>query len=67
MKIISPSEVVEMTGISRVTIWRLEKGGKFPKRVNLSESRIGWVDTEIENWITSRPRGICQREIGVTA
>ncbi len=63
MKILNPNEVVEKTGLSRVTIWRREKDGQFPLRVNLTDSRIGWVDEEIDEWIESRPRGICNREI----
>jgi prophage regulatory protein len=39
---------------SKVHIWRLEREGKFPKRVPLGESRHGWVDTEIDEWITKR-------------
>lgn len=63
MKILNPNEVVEKTGLSRVTIWRREKDGQFPLRVNLTDSRIGWVDEEIDEWIESRPRGICNREV----
>ena len=48
MKILKPSEVVEKTGLSRVTLWRLEKSGQFPKRVNLTEARVGWEEDEID-------------------
>ena len=64
MNILSPSEVVKRTGLSRVTLWRLEKSGKFPKRVNMTDSRVGWIETDIDNWIEARPRGICNRAIG---
>ena len=63
MNILSPKEVVKRTGLSRVTLWRLEKSGQFPKRVNLTEARVGWAEEEIDEWIESRPRGICNREI----
>jgi predicted DNA-binding transcriptional regulator AlpA len=63
MKILNPSEVVKKTGLSRVTLWRLEKIGQFPARVNLTEARVGWPENEIDEWIESRPRGICNREI----
>ena len=64
MKILKPNVVEEKVDLSRVTIWRLEKSGKFPKRVNLTDSRVGWIETEIDEWIEARPRGICQREFG---
>ena len=41
MKILKPNEVVEKTGLSRVTLWRLETSGNFPKRVNLTDARVG--------------------------
>jgi len=64
MKILNPGEVVKQTGLSRVTLWRLERAGKFPERVNITNFRIGWVEAEIDQWLESRPRGICNREIG---
>ena len=64
MNILIPNVVEGKTGLSRVTIWRLEKAGKFPRRVNLTDSRVGWVEAEIDEWIEARPRGICQREFG---
>jgi len=63
MRILKPNEVVEKTGLSRVTLWRLETSGNFPKRVNLTDARVGWREEDIESWIDSRPRGICNREI----
>jgi len=60
MKVLSSSEVVKMTGLSRVTLWRYEREEKFPKRINLSDYRVGWVESEVEEWIEKRPRGICQ-------
>ena len=33
---------------SRPTIDRLEKAGKFPKRVKLGDKRVAWIDTEID-------------------
>ncbi len=63
MNILSPDQTVKRVGLSRVTIWRLERAGKFPDRVNLTDSRIGWIETEIDEWIEARPRGICGRKI----
>lgn len=54
MKIMKKSEVVKKVGLSPVTIWRLEKDGKFPRRRQLSERRVGWVESEIDDWIKAR-------------
>lgn len=45
-----------VTGLSRVTRWRLESDGKYPKRVQLSPGRVGRIGAEIKEWIESRPR-----------
>ena len=63
MRILNSNEVVKKIGLSEVTIWRRERDGSFPKRINLSERRVGWVESEIEDWLGSRPRGICAEPV----
>lgn len=50
-KIIRSKEVQALTGLSRTTIWRLEREGKFPARVPLSTSNVGWRLSDIQEWI----------------
>ena len=52
-RILRPKEVMRMIGLSRVTIWRMEHDGKFPKRAVLGGRSIGWMDTEIYQWIAN--------------
>ncbi len=47
-------EVIELVGMSRSTIWRLEQAGEFPSRRQLSPGRVGWLEEEIEDWMESR-------------
>jgi prophage regulatory protein len=56
MKILNYDDLKTLKGIpySKVHLWRLERDGKFPKRVPLGESRHGWLDSEIDDWITAR-------------
>ena len=61
-KIIGPTETMKVTNLSRSTLWRLERKGKFPQRINISSNRVGWYEDEVGAWIESRPRGLCQRE-----
>lgn len=53
-QIVRAKEVVELTGLSRTTIWRLEKAGDFPSRVQLGIGAIGWLKADILQWISSR-------------
>ena len=62
MKILKQKEVVQLTGLSRVTIWRLEQRGEFPGKIALSPNRVGWLENEVSDWITSRPRVSSQQE-----
>lgn len=53
-KIIRIKDVIQMTGLSRTTLWRLERKGEFPKRLPLSAGSVGWRYSGIEQWVKSR-------------
>lgn len=36
---------------SKPHLWRLERAGKFPKRVPIGASRYGYVETEIDAYV----------------
>jgi len=54
--IMKAADVQLATGLSRVSIWRLEREKNFPERVKLSTSRVGWHGHEVKCWIEERPR-----------
>ena len=39
-------------------IARLEKAGKFPRRLQLGQCRVAWLCSAVENWIASRSRPV---------
>ena len=51
-----PREAAERTGLSRTTIWRRRRAGKFPDPVDLGNGLLGWYEDEIAAWIEARPR-----------
>ena len=53
-KILRAQEVQQIVGLSRSTIWRLERKGSFPARVSLGVSSIGWLKSDIETWVKTR-------------
>ena len=53
-RFIREPECLKITGLSRSTRWRLEREGKFPKRIKISENTIGWFPKDIEKWIQDR-------------
>ena len=47
-------EVMARTGLSRSTIYvRLEQG-LFPRPVSLGGRAVGWIDSEIDEWMNNR-------------
>ncbi len=48
--------VLAKTGLSSVTIWRLEKAGRFPRRIQLGSNSVGWVAEEVDAWVQQRQR-----------
>ena len=52
MRIIRLKEVIDSTGLARSTIYKGE--GTFPKPVSLGDRCVGWVDSEVHDWILAR-------------
>ena len=63
MKIIRLQQVCKVTGLSRTTLWRLERHGRFPRRIRLSRNSVGWDQAEVARWLAARPRGITPRDV----
>lgn len=53
-RIVRAKELHELTGLSRTTIWRMERKGEFPSRVPLSGNSVGWRYSEIMEWMKLR-------------
>jgi prophage regulatory protein len=53
--LLQAKEVAKLVGLSKTMIWRLEREGKFPKRVQLGDKRVAWPRAEVEAWIRARP------------
>lgn len=58
MNVLRLRQVIGRTGLSRSTIWRLERSSRFPSRIQLSENAVGWNEGEVTAWLAKRPRGL---------
>ena len=54
MRILSKRQLKELVLYSPQHIARLEKAGKFPKRIQLGANRVGWVESEVLDWLEVR-------------
>jgi prophage regulatory protein len=53
-RIIRKPELFMKIGLSDATIWRMEKKGKFPRRITLGGNSVGWLSGEIDNWLDKK-------------
>lgn len=47
------NSVVAKTGLSRTSIYRLTEHG-FPKPIKLGPNSVGWLASDIDEWIMAR-------------
>jgi prophage regulatory protein len=54
-QVLIPYRDLKSKGIpySKPHIWRLEKAGKFPRRVPIGESRYAYVESEIDDHVAA--------------
>ena len=53
-KIYRLTRIIEITGLSRSTIYLAMKNGEFPKGVKLGKRAVGWPATVIDEWIKKK-------------
>lgn len=53
-RVIRFPEVKRRVGYSRMHVDRLEKDGKFPKRIRLGENSVGWLESEVNAWLAAK-------------
>jgi prophage regulatory protein len=69
-RMLSEKQVLEIIPVSRTTLYRMEKAGKFPRSTYISPNRRVWYEDEIVAWQNAvdefnpcrrRGKGRCQR------
>lgn len=54
LAILRRKQVEARTGLSRSTIYARMADGTFPKPVSLGPRAVGWVESEITDWLTGQ-------------
>ena len=54
MKILRKKDVAAKVGLSAVHLMRLVKWERFPRPLQLGPASIGWLESEIDDWIQER-------------
>ena len=53
-RILRKPETLRIVGLSDATIWRMEAAGNFPRRLKLGGNSVGWLESEILDWIEKK-------------
>jgi prophage regulatory protein len=63
-KILRLPQVKQITGLSRSSIYEFMNKGFFPKSISLNNNgrAIGWLQSDIENWIDSRIKSQSEKQ-----
>ncbi|MGB9151857.1 MAG: AlpA family transcriptional regulator [Alphaproteobacteria bacterium] len=62
LRILRLPEVINRVGLKRAAIYHHMARGKFPRQIALSDRAVGWVEQEIEAWLTARIQTRPQQE-----
>jgi len=55
MRYLRVREVMKKLGVARTTLWRWERDGRLPPRRKIGPNTVGWLESEIDEFATSRP------------
>lgn len=54
IQILRLPDVCKATGLGRSMVYQLEAKRRFPARIRIGERAVGWVEEEIQGWLTER-------------
>ena len=54
LAILRRRQVEARTGLSRSTIYQRIAEGTFPRQVRLGARCVGWIASDVENWLAAR-------------
>jgi prophage regulatory protein len=54
IQVLRLKQVCQLTGLGRSMIYQLENKQRFPARVRLTEHAVGWIESEVQNWLAMR-------------
>lgn len=54
-RVIRKHELLKILGVSESTLLRMRRSGEFPSPVQIYDRCVGWLSTEVFEWLESRP------------
>jgi prophage regulatory protein len=47
-------QVCQLTGLGRSMIYQMQAEGRFPHHIKLGERAVGWLESEVRDWLATR-------------
>ena len=47
-------QVTQLTGLGRSMIYQMQAEGRFPQRIKLGQRAVGWLESEVRDWLATR-------------
>ncbi|HBH7896609.1 TPA: AlpA family transcriptional regulator [Vibrio parahaemolyticus] len=54
MKLICLLNVMNLSGLSKTSIYKLMQDGRFPKNIKIGSRTSRWIESEVVEWVESR-------------
>lgn len=54
IRILRLTQVIEATGLGKTKIYELQAAGDFSMRVQITAHSVGWVEEEVQAWLSRR-------------
>jgi len=54
IRILRLDQVIAATGLGKTKIYELQALGEFPMRVQITARTVGWVEEEVQAWLSGR-------------
>lgn len=49
-----PAKAAGYIGVSRTTLWRLQKAGQLPPPIRITEHAVAWRRSTLDAWLAAR-------------
>ena len=51
IKLIRLTELAKLISLSKSTIWRLVRAGRFPRAKRIAPHSVAWLESDVEAWM----------------
>jgi prophage regulatory protein len=56
IRLLRRPEVLRAIGLQRAALYELMRAGRFPKPVRITARSVGWIESEVQEWLAERVR-----------